>query len=366
MTSETAPEISLGPHGVTSPAGVRRLVIVGDVHGCFAELLELLEKVALAPEDLLVSVGDLVDRGPESPEVVRFFRERPSTIVLMGNHERKHARAVFSYAQEITRLQFGPSYGEVVEWMKTLPYFFEDEHVRIVHAALVPGVPLHAQRLEILCGSTSGERELAAALPEGPWHEHYRDAKPVVFGHHVVGKEPLVQQGGKIFGLDTGACHGWALTALSVPDFTLTLVPARADHWAAAKVKWQLPVLQSKPWLPLSWAELAGELARFADSKSDSARAWLGELREWTEGLRAREGDLLAAAQALAARLLEEFGPEGFSAAARRHPATALLFQARTGRLDAATMTKLCTSPQRLRDFAAQLDVALPPPPPPL
>lgn len=358
MTASIAP-------GVFAPAEARRLVIVGDVHGCFAELLELLDKVQLQPEDLLISVGDLVDRGPESPEVVHFFRERPNTIVLMGNHERKHARAVFSYAQEITRLQFGEGYGEAVAWMSTLPYFYEDDRVRVVHAALVPGLPLAEQRLEILSGTTSGERELAAAIPEGHWHEHYRDAKPVVFGHHVVGREPMVRDA-LVFGLDTGACHGWNLTALSVPDFTLTSVPARADHWAAAKPKWQLPVLQSKPWLPLSWAELAEQFERFAGSKSDSARAWLSDLRAWVDDLRARPRELRAAAHALAARLLEEFGPDGFSAAARRHPATALLFQARTGRLDEATMTKLCISPQRTRDFAAQLEVQLPPPPAPL
>src|SRR5881394_2844155 len=55
------------------------------------------------PDDLLVSVGDLVDRGPAPGEVVRLFRERPNSVVVMGNHERKHVRGIFSYAQEITR-----------------------------------------------------------------------------------------------------------------------------------------------------------------------------------------------------------------------------------------------------------------------
>jgi serine/threonine protein phosphatase 1 len=62
--------------GIFAPAEARRLVIVGDEHDCFAELLDLLEKVQLQPEDLLISVGDLVDRGPESLEVIHFFRER--------------------------------------------------------------------------------------------------------------------------------------------------------------------------------------------------------------------------------------------------------------------------------------------------
>jgi len=59
------------------------------------------------PEDVIVSVGDLVDWGPESPAVVRFFREHPNTLAIAGNHERKHIRGIFSYAQEITRLKLG-------------------------------------------------------------------------------------------------------------------------------------------------------------------------------------------------------------------------------------------------------------------
>jgi hypothetical protein len=80
---------------------------------------------------------------------------------------------------------------------------------------------------------------------------------------------------------------------------------------------------------------------------------------------RKHERAVLSYAQEITRLQFGEFGPDGFSAAARRHPATALLFQARTGRLDEATMAKLCISPQRTRDFAAQLDVQLPPPPPP-
>jgi serine/threonine protein phosphatase 1 len=349
---------------MTSPA-CPRSVIVGDVHGCFEELMQLLEQVQLRPEDRLISVGDLVDRGPRSPEVVAFFRQRPNTVVLMGNHERKHVRAVLSYAQEITKLQFGAGYDEAVGWMGTLPCWYEDEHVRVVHAALVPGVPLVEHPPEILCGTTSGERELAALLPEGTWHERYRDAKPVVFGHHVVGREPLARAGA-IYGLDTGACHGGALTALSVPDFTLTSAPARADYWAEAKVQWQLPVLQAKPWMRMAWQDFDEQLARFADSKSEPARAWLAELGAWGLRLRGHLEGLRAAARATAARLAAGADAAGFAAAARAHPAAPLLFQAQRGRLDEAAMIKLCTSPQKVRDFAAQLGVALPAPPEPL
>ncbi|WP_103963143.1 metallophosphoesterase family protein [Nonomuraea solani] len=323
-----------------------RTVIVGDIHGCFDELLELLEKADLHPDDLLVSVGDLVDRGPAPGEVVGLFRERPNSVVVMGNHERKHVRGIFSYAQEITRLQLGDRYAETVEWMRTLPYHFENEHVRVVHAALLPEIAPADQKEEILCGSTSGERELAALFPDSHWHDHYTDAKPVVFGHHVTGHEPMIRDG-RIFGLDTGACHGWNLTALSVPDFTIHQVRAHADHWSIAKRRWQLPVLKTKPWYDLTWPELTRMIERF--SSAPEAGRWLEAVAGWAAELRSSMPALAAAAHRAAA----ELAPDEL----RRHPAASYLFQAREGRLD---LVKRCPTPRRTIDLAATLGLPLP------
>jgi serine/threonine protein phosphatase 1 len=330
---------------------VRRTVIIGDIHGCFDELCDLLDAVELRPDDLLVSVGDLVDRGPAPGDVVRLFRERPHSVAVMGNHERKHVRGIFSYAQEITRLQLGDRYAETVDWMRTLPYYFEDEHVRVVHAAMLSGVPLAAQREEILCGSTSGERELAALFPDGYWHEHYTDAKPVVFGHHVTGREPTVRDG-RIFGLDTGACHGWNLTALCVPGFTLHSVAARADHWTTAKRQWQLPVLKTKPWRDQTWPELAQATERFSGTPDEASRRWLAALDEWAAHLRSIVPTLVAAAHRAAGDLT--------AAQLRGHPAAPVLFQARAGRLDEATLARQCATPRRTTDLAAALGLTLP------
>jgi serine/threonine protein phosphatase 1 len=99
-----------------------RAIVVGDIHGRFAELTELLNRFSLRDDDLLVSVGDLVDRGPDPGSVVRLFQERPNSIAVMGNHERKHVRGIHSYAEEITRPQPGGSYPSAVAWMSALPY----------------------------------------------------------------------------------------------------------------------------------------------------------------------------------------------------------------------------------------------------
>lgn len=124
------------------------------------------------------------------------------------------------------------------------------------------------QREEVLCGSTRGERELKSCFPQGYWHERYTDAKPVAFGHHVLGPEPLVRDG-RVFGLDTGACHGGYLSALSVPDFTVYRVPAHADHWARVRRDWQLPVSKAKPW---GWRTCQVCRPRHLDARSGRMR----------------------------------------------------------------------------------------------
>lgn len=328
-----------------------RTVVVGDIHGCFDELVELLDKVRLGPDDLLVSVGDVVDRGPAPGDVVDFFRGRPRSVVVMGNHERKHVRGIFSYAQEITRLQLGDRYAEAVEWMRTLPYHFENEHVRVVHAAMLSGIPLADQKEEVLCGSTSGERELTALFPDGHWQDHYTDAKPVAFGHHVVGREPMIRDG-RIFGLDTGACHGWNLTALCVPGFTVHAVEARADHWSIAKRRWQLPVLKSKAWLDFTWPELAETADRFSATSDLEVRSWLAAVEDWASCLRSLIPSLVAAAIRLAGELTTD--------QLRRHPAARFLFQARNGRLDQVTLARQCSTPRRTIEVAGALGMAAP------
>ena len=346
---------------VTIP--VVRTVIVGDVHGCYEELVQLLEVAHVRDDDLLVSVGDVVDRGPRPLEVIDLFRTRARSLVLMGNHERKHVREVFSYAQQITRLQLGTRYAECVAWMRTLPYFYETSEVRVVHAAMLPGIPLVDQDEDVLAGTTSGEHKLAAELGEGFWHERYRDAIPIVFGHHVVGRDPLVTPN-RVYGIDTGACHGGCLTALSVPDFTLYTVDARADYWAIAKAEWQLPVLQTRPWLTMSWPDFDAETARFKGSTRGAANDYIAALEAWGRELRSRSGDVLAAARAAVERILSTAGPEGFAAAVRGNPVAPLLFQARSGRLDQAVLNRACSTPRRMLEIAGHLGVAVAAPPP--
>ena len=94
---------------------MQNTLIIGDIHGCYYELQALLDKAGLGDEDAVIGIGDVVDRGPETPQVVDFFRKTPNTMAIMGNHERKHVRAArhevkLSISQQISQVQFGPAY----------------------------------------------------------------------------------------------------------------------------------------------------------------------------------------------------------------------------------------------------------------
>ena len=339
-----------------------RHVIIGDIHGCYRELLELLARAGATDDDIIVSVGDLVDRGPDSPAVLRFFQERCArgrAIVLMGNHERKHVRQVFSYSQEITRLQFGSQYAAATEWMSHLPYYYETHDILVVHAALLPGIPIAEQKDEILSGTTAGERELQSALSGRLWSELYEGPKPVAFGHHVVGSQPLVARG-LVYGLDTGACHGGRLTALVVPGFQLYSVAAGADYWEQEKRRWQEPVLLAKPWLDLGFAKAAREVDRYRDEGG----ATIAQIEAWLDSLETLLAACFERLRADAAQLLAESGEDGFTARIESYPHKALLHLWRRGRLDLAAVRQRCATPRKALELASQLGIepALAPP----
>src|SRR5690606_27035983 len=106
-------------------------LIIGDIHGCYDELQELLDTVGLSSDDQIICIGDMVDRGPKPEEVLRFFRDTPNALSIMGNHERKHVRWFRGQVQPaasqlITRQQIGEDdYPATVDYMSSLPRSLE-------------------------------------------------------------------------------------------------------------------------------------------------------------------------------------------------------------------------------------------------
>ncbi len=214
-------------------------LVIGDIHGCWDELQELIDQAALGSDDMIISVGDMVDRGPESPRVLRFFRDTHNTRAIMGNHERKHLRSwrgetEAASSQLITRLQFGDDYPAALDYMETLPKYLELPQADLVHGFFGPGVPLDQQRDGVIIGTMSGETYLDRHLAR-LWYELYDGDKPLIVGHrdYLRTKKPLLYPTAapRVYGLDTGCVYGGALTGLILSEFRLISVASRRNYW---------------------------------------------------------------------------------------------------------------------------------------
>lgn len=131
--------------------------MVGDIQGCLAPLKKLLKKVDFhSQEDQLWCVGDLVNRGPQSLETLRFIRSLgKSAITVLGNHDL-HLIAVYSGVKELKRkdrpylepILEAPDVDELIHWLRHQPLLHADEHLRVamVHA----GIP-HIWSIKTAC-----------------------------------------------------------------------------------------------------------------------------------------------------------------------------------------------------------------------
>jgi hypothetical protein len=211
-------------------------LVIGDIHGCYAELQALLDKAGLVEGDEIISLGDCVDRGPETPEVLWFFIDYPNARLIMGNHERKHVRASrhevkLARSQQISKIQFGDTYQDALVVMSVLPLFIELPEAILVHGYFEPGIPLQDQNPMVVCGTLGGDKILRECY-DRPWYELYDGAKPIIVGHenYADADQPFVYRD-SVFGLDTSCVTGKSLTGLLLPAFRFVSVPSRGDLW---------------------------------------------------------------------------------------------------------------------------------------
>ncbi len=231
----------------TNPTPEVVTYVVGDIHGCSGKLQTLLNNIDIdvaqnqfaAPH--LVFVGDYVDRGEHSADVMTFVYELsaayPEQVAcLMGNHEQmmldflddpigpakrwlRHGglQTLRSFGVQLStsggqmapgamldaaadlRAALGRS---MLDWLRALPLMWNSNDLWVVHAGADPAVPMEAQKDEVLIWGT--DRFTASDRTDGQW---------VVVGHKSVPE--AVAQDGRIF-IDTGAVYGRALTALRV------------------------------------------------------------------------------------------------------------------------------------------------------
>ena len=205
-----------------------RRIFIGDVHGHYDALMSLLEAIAPGSDDRIYFLGDLIDRGPQSAQVVKFIIEN-NYQCLLGNHEQmlldvlgtgkdvpmdKFQAWIYSggYATITSYSNNIPQ--EHIDWMKTLPYYLDLGDIWLVHAGVHPTIPLEEQTSDQFCWIR--DEFHSASKP-------YFADKLIITGHTITFTMPGVKPGNIASGpgwldIETGAYHphsGW-LTGLDI------------------------------------------------------------------------------------------------------------------------------------------------------
>jgi polynucleotide kinase-phosphatase len=238
---------------------------IGDVHGCLDELVTLLGELGYAvvrdaagrPVDAAhpegrraVFLGDLVDRGPDSPGVLRLAMgmvRAGHALAVPGNHEHKLVRALggrdvkVSHGLETTLAQLADEpeefRREVAEFCRDLVshLVLDDGRLVVAHAGLKESYQGRASgrvRSFALYGDTTGETDEFGLPVRYPWADDYRGRAMVLYGHTPT---PEAEWVNNTMCLDTGCVFGGKLSALRYPEKEVVQVPAAREYYAPAR-----------------------------------------------------------------------------------------------------------------------------------
>lgn len=186
--------------------------VIGDVHGCYKQLCELLDKIykdANGEPHKIIFVGDYVDRGPDSKLVVDqvIQLQKSGCVALMGNHEDMLLAGDYTYAAE-TIVSFGGFRGHYIpeyamNWMRSLPKYYEDDTIIVAHAGVNPAFPMNEQTDAMLM-----------------WLRYQPGAPSFTDKHFYHGHTPFLKRspegGPGRTNVDTGCVYGGYLTAAIV------------------------------------------------------------------------------------------------------------------------------------------------------
>jgi len=236
--------------------------LIGDIHGCAGEAEVLLEKLgyrlgAQGPEGARrydvshphgrkpVFLGDLVDRGPRSPDVLRLVMSMTQSgraYTVLGNHDDKFRRWLdgqnvrVTHGIEETIEQFATEDAAFKVEVRTFLYhlpthlILDEGRLLVAHAGLAEryhGVSSGQERSFALFGDVAKHRDEHGLPVRLNWAADYSGARTVVHGHVA---EPEVREENDVLCLDTGCCFGGQLTALRWPEREIVQVKA-FDHY---------------------------------------------------------------------------------------------------------------------------------------
>lgn len=213
---------------------MKRVIVYGDIHGCLDELQLLREKIGIKKEDIEISVGDFLSKGPNSLETLRFLQKN-KIICIRGNHEDKYIRYRLHFEEERFSGKKNPmvvdeNFKKVFfslddkdfEFLNSLPFFIKIGSLTVVHAGVTNKISLEKASKEdfakVMRIRFVDDRGDFVSLKEVDkrgccyWSEVYDGHE----GFIIYGHQPFLQPKVDRFsiGIDTGAVYGNSLTAV--------------------------------------------------------------------------------------------------------------------------------------------------------
>jgi serine/threonine protein phosphatase 1 len=209
-----------------------RTIIVGDIHGCYAELVALLDRLDLRPDDRVVAVGDLIVKGEQSREVLELFISEAHFSSVIGNHDLALLRywrgetVTLKPAQERARQELDADKTRYAAYLSALPAMIDLGAYLVVHAGVRPGVPLGAQAIEDLTAlrTLGADPQSRTGLP---WYALYNGPQTILYGHWPAAAP---RRASYAIGLDTGCVYGFQLTAYIIETGEFVQVQARRAY----------------------------------------------------------------------------------------------------------------------------------------
>lgn len=214
-----------------------RTIVIGDVHGCADEFEELLEALELAPDDRVIQVGDLINRGPHSHRTIELARLYKVECIL-GNHELRLLNAQSKKKQTTLKEYDYPTIKQLTksDWkfLEKMPKYFYEPKIDtvIVHGGFLPNKPWKKQDVETITMIQVIDRhgrpaKRSDAPDAAPWADSWHGNPFVVYGHTP--RPNVLERPGSI-GIDTGCVYGGHLTAYIIEDKSLVQVRAKKTY----------------------------------------------------------------------------------------------------------------------------------------